>query len=118
MNAFKAGTVELDRCPFCNGLWFDPGELEQVLAKKLTGTLDQTVAAPRELIKRALDHNAAGLIIAHNHPSGAPEPSAADVAFTKKLGEVCAAMGIQLFDHVIVGTEEHYSFKGHGLLEG
>lgn len=81
-----------------------------------TGTLDATVAAPRELIKRALDHNAAGMIVAHNHPSGAPSPSEADVVFTKKLDEVCAALGITLFDHVIVGAEEHYSFKGHGLI--
>ena len=47
MNAFKAGTVELDRCPFCNGLWFDPGELEQVLGRKLVGTLDQTTVTSR-----------------------------------------------------------------------
>ena len=81
-----------------------------------TGTLDASVAAPRDIIKRALAHNAAGLIVAHNHPSGVPDPSPEDQKLTHMLADACAGMGITLHDHVIVGAERHYSFRGAGVL--
>jgi DNA repair protein RadC len=81
-----------------------------------TGTLESVSASPREVLKRALAHNAAGLILAHNHPHGAPTPSAADVQFTSQLAQAAAALGVTLHDHLIIGTEAHYSFKGAGQL--
>ncbi len=81
-----------------------------------TGTLTSTTAAPRDIIKRALEVNAAGLIIAHNHPSGAPHPSADDITFTQALAEACPALGLTLHDHIIIGQNKHYSFKGAGTV--
>ncbi|PIZ32138.1 MAG: hypothetical protein COY40_00075 [Alphaproteobacteria bacterium CG_4_10_14_0_8_um_filter_53_9] len=75
-----------------------------------TGSLTGSVAAPREILKRALAHNAAGLIVAHNHPSGVAEPSGEDHLFTRQLEEACENLGIILHDHVIVGGESYYSF--------
>lgn len=96
------------------GLFLD-AKMQLIAAETLfTGTLDASVAAPRDIIKRALAHNAAGLIVAHNHPSGVPTPSAEDRAFTHQLADVCAGMGMVLHDHVIVGREQHFSFKGAG----
>lgn len=82
-----------------------------------SGTLTQTAAAPRDIIKRALEHNAAGVVVAHNHPSGTPTPSGADLSFTANLAGLCLAMGLTLHDHLIIGAEQHYSFKGAGDLD-
>ena len=81
-----------------------------------TGTLNEVTAAPREILKRALTLNAAGLVVSHNHPSGLPKPSAADHTFTQQLVQAATAVGLQLHDHIIIGTEGHYSFKGAGEL--
>ncbi len=81
-----------------------------------SGTLHEVTASPREVLKRALELNSSGLIVAHNHPSGNPEPSSADFMFTEQLMMACAAMGVDLHDHVVVGAEAHYSFKAHGKL--
>lgn len=81
-----------------------------------TGTLTHTAAAPRDIIRRALEHNAAGLIIAHNHPSGAPTPSEADRAFTAELCAACHPLNLTLHDHLIVGLRQHFSFRGAGEL--
>lgn len=79
-----------------------------------TGTLHEVAVSPRDVLKRALELNASGVVVAHNHPSGSPEPSGPDMAFTEQMAAACAAMGVQLVDHVIVGTEAHYSFRGAG----
>lgn len=81
-----------------------------------TGTLTSNISAPRDIVKRALEHNAAGLIVAHNHPSGTPRPSEPDMAFTRALHELCPALGLTLHDHIIIGQGIHYSFKSAGLL--
>jgi DNA repair protein RadC len=80
------------------------------------GTLESVSASPREVVKRALDHNAAGLILAHNHPNGTPKPSAADIAFTADLQKAMVALGFTLHDHLIIGIDAHYSFKAAGQL--
>ncbi len=81
-----------------------------------TGTLAEVNTSPREVLRRALAYNAAGVVVAHNHPSGAPKPSAADLEFTRLLMQACTAMGIELHDHIIIGTESHFSFRANGQL--
>lgn len=81
-----------------------------------TGTLTEAMVGPREVIKRALELNAAGLIVTHNHPSGIPSPSHADRSTTSALAKACGMVGLTLHDHIIVGTEGHYSFRGDGSL--
>ena len=81
-----------------------------------TGTVDHTPVYPREVIKRALELGASSLILVHNHPSGDPTPSEADIAMTKELGETGARLGITLHDHVVVAKGGFRSFKAAGLL--
>lgn len=79
-----------------------------------TGTIDGTSVYPREVIKRALQLNAAALIFAHNHPSGNPEPSKADITITKRLKECAGLFDIRVLDHVIIGGVEAYSLANNG----
>jgi len=65
------------------------------------GTIDHTPLYPREVVKRALEHGAAALILVHNHPSGDPMPSKADIAMTREVKDACAKLGIVLHDHLI-----------------
>ncbi len=81
-----------------------------------TGTIDHTPVYPREIVKRALDHGAAALILVHNHPSGDPTPSSADIAMTRDVVEAAKALHILVHDHVIVGRSGHASFKALGLI--
>ncbi len=81
-----------------------------------TGTVDHTPVYPREVIKRALELGASCLILVHNHPSGDPTPSEADIAMTRELSEVGAKLGITLHDHVVVAKGGCRSFKAMGLL--
>ncbi|WDM85090.1 DNA repair protein RadC [Ehrlichia sp. JZT12] len=81
-----------------------------------TGTVNQTPLYIREVIKRCLALGATSIIIAHNHPSGDTKPSKADIDITKQLAIACNNIGITLIDHVIVTSNDHYSFKTHDLL--
>ncbi|MFZ5760712.1 MAG: RadC family protein [Thermodesulfobacteriota bacterium] len=82
------------------------------------GTLAVNSVYPREFIKAILAHHAAAVIIAHNHPSGSLQPSAADKKLTRDLYLACSLLGIQLLDHFIVGAGERpFSFADHGLME-
>ena len=80
------------------------------------GTADHTPVYPREVVKRALELNASAIIVVHNHPSGDPKPSRADIEMTRKIKEAAAAVNITLHDHVIVGRGGHVSFKSDGLI--
>jgi DNA repair protein RadC len=80
------------------------------------GTLMQTSVYPREVVKRALHHNAAAVIFAHNHPMGAAEPSRADEALTQTLKEALALMDVRVLDHFIVAGNHVLSFSERGLL--
>jgi len=80
------------------------------------GTIDQTPVYPREVLKRALFHEAGAIILVHNHPSGDSEPSKADISLTKKIVDVCKTVGITVHDHVIVSKNGFFSFKSHLLL--
>ena len=81
-----------------------------------SGTVDHTPVYPREVVKRALELSASALILVHNHPSGDPSPSAADVKMTKEIAEVAKPLGIVIHDHIIVGREGHASLKGLRLI--
>jgi DNA repair protein RadC len=80
------------------------------------GTVDHTQAYPREVVKRALDLGASALILVHNHPSGNPEPSRADIAVTLKIAEAGRLLGIAVHDHVIIGQGRYVSLKAKGLI--
>ena len=81
-----------------------------------TGTGDHTPVYPREVVKRALALGASALIMAHNHPSGDPTPSSADIDMTREVAEAGKRLGITLHDHIIVGRDQPLSFKAEGLL--
>ena len=80
------------------------------------GTIDSASVYPREVVKRALDHNAAALILAHNHPSGAAEPSQADRRITRRIGDALALVDIRVLDHFVVGDGEVVSFAERGWI--
>ncbi len=80
------------------------------------GTVDEAAIHPREVIKRGLDLGASAMILVHNHPSGNPEPSRADIQITKHIAEAGRPLGIMVHDHVIVGREGHVSLRAKGLI--
>ncbi len=81
-----------------------------------TGTINRTEVHPREVIKRALYHNAAAVVLAHNHPSGEVTPSKADRLITERLVQALGLVDIRVPDHLIVGGSQVFSFAEHGLL--
>jgi DNA repair protein RadC len=80
------------------------------------GTIDGATVHPREVVRRALGHNAAALILAHNHPSGVAEPSRADELLTRRLREALALVDTRVLDHLVIGDAEVVSFAERGLL--
>ncbi|WP_294950922.1 DNA repair protein RadC [Sulfurovum sp.] len=80
------------------------------------GTLNQSLVHPREIFSEAIADRAAGIIVAHNHPSGTLEASRADIQVTQRLKEVAKLVGIELLDHVILSKQGYYSFSDEGLL--
>lgn len=103
--------VETVRCLFL-------GPSHRLIRDELlsTGTSTEALIAPREVIHRALELGATGLILAHNHPSGYPTPSEADVAITTALARAATPLGITLHDHVILGSHGYASFRNQGLI--
>ena len=81
-----------------------------------SGTVDHTPVYPREVVKRALELSASALILVHNHPSGDPSPSAADIRMTREIVEAAKPLGITVHDHIIVGRNGHASLKGLRLI--
>jgi len=80
------------------------------------GSIDEAAIHPREVVRKALDLGASALIMVHNHPSGSPEPSRADIAITNRIAEAGRLLGIVVHDHVIIGREGHVSLKAQGLI--
>lgn len=80
------------------------------------GTVDHVPVYPREVAKRALELNASALILVHNHPSGDPSPSRADVDMTQQVVAACDALGLALYDHLIIGKSRELSFRSEGLI--
>lgn len=80
------------------------------------GSLDEAAIHPREVIRRAMDLGAAALILVHNHPSGSPEPSRADIQVTSRIAEAGRLLGITVHDHIVIGRQGHVSLKAKGLI--
>lgn len=80
------------------------------------GTIDHTPVYPREVVKRALELGASAIILLHNHPTGDPTPSKADINVTKQIIAAATPLGIMVHDHLVVGEKDHFSFKSNGLL--
>ena len=80
------------------------------------GSIDEAAIHPREVIRRAMDLGASALILVHNHPSGSPEPSRADIQITRKIAEAGRLLGVTVHDHVIIGREGHVSLRTKGLI--
>jgi DNA repair protein RadC len=91
----------------------------QILAvdKLFEGTLTASVVYPREVVKKAIEHNAAAVIFAHNHPSGNPKPSTDDKQITRDLVFASCTMDIKVLDHLIIGDNRYFSFADSGLIE-
>jgi DNA repair protein RadC len=111
-------TLSMGQLPYevFMALWLDAQngliEAEEIFR----GTLSQTPVYPREMVKRALAHNAAGVIVAHNHPSGINEPSQADRWLTDQLKTTLGLVDVKLVDHIIVAGNDHFSFCERGWL--
>jgi DNA repair protein RadC len=80
------------------------------------GSIDEAAIHPREIIRQALDICASALILLHNHPSGNPEPSRADIQITNRIAEAGRLLGIVVHDHIIIGREGHVLLKAKGLI--
>lgn len=94
------------------------GKRNQVIGSEVqqTGTVDHTPVYPREVVKRALELSATAVILVHNHPSGDPTPSRADIQMTQQIVEIAKPLGIAVHDHIIVGKEGHSSLKALKLI--
>ncbi len=84
--------------------------------EQATGTIDHVPVYPREVVKRGLELNAASMILVHNHPSGDPTPSQADIAMTGQIAAAAQALGMTVHDHLIIGKSRELSFRAEGLL--
>ncbi len=84
--------------------------------EQASGTVDHVPVYPREVVKRALEVNASALILVHNHPSGDPTPSEADIAMTLQIRDAAETLGLTLHDHLIIGQEREVSFRALGYL--
>jgi len=80
------------------------------------GTVDHTPVYVREVVKRALELSATAIVLVHNHPSGDPTPSRADIEMTKQIVDAAKPLGVVVHDHIIVGKQGHASFRGLGLI--
>ena len=80
------------------------------------GTVDHTPVYPREVVRRALELSATAIILVHNHPSGDPTPSRADIDMTKTIVDTAKPLGITVHDHIIIGKDGHVSLKGLKLI--
>jgi len=97
-------------------LFLDKGNHLIADEQQQTGTVDHTPVYPREVVKRALELSATAVILVHNHPSGDPTPSRADIDMTRAIIEVARPLGIAVHDHLIVGKDGHASLKALKLM--
>lgn len=97
-------------------VWLDQRHRVVAVDSLFRGTIDGATVHPREVVKLALKRNAAACVVAHNHPSGSPEPSAADRAITARLKEALNLVEVRLLDHIVVGAEGTTSLAQRGWL--
>jgi DNA repair protein RadC len=97
-------------------IWLDNRHRILDVQKLFTGTVDGASVHPREVVRAALDINASAAILAHNHPSGVPEPSAADRAITNELRDVLQLIGVRILDHLVVSADGCVSMAARGLM--
>lgn len=97
-------------------LFLDPKNRLIADEAQARGTVNHTPVYPREVVKRALELHATAIILVHNHPSGDPTPSRADIEMTDEIREACGVLGVVLHDHVIIGNGAWLSFRKEGLL--
>ncbi len=113
---FCAAQLAHLRVEHCIALYLD-SQLQLIRCEEVSrGTLSQATVYPREVVRAALGHHAAGLILAHNHPSGVAEPSPADLSLTRHLKQALALVDIRLVDHLIVGASGAVSLAERGEL--
>ncbi len=106
-----------DRRRECFKVLFLDARNKVISAKTLfEGTLTASSVYPREVVQAALEHNAAALIFAHNHPSGDPSPSPEDVSITRQLVFACRVMGITVHEHLVIGDNNYFSFADRGYI--
>lgn len=101
---------------FC-AIWLDNRNRTLAFDRLFSGTVDGASVYPREVVRAALEHNAAAVIFAHNHPSGVATPSRQDHAITSRLKDALSLIGVRVLDHIIVGgdaTLDSYSLAEHG----
>ncbi len=109
--AMAHGEVEQFRC-----LYLDRKNVLIADEELARGTVDHVPVYPREIMRRALELNASALILVHNHPSGDPTPSEADIAMTARIAHAAEVMGVTVHDHLIIGKGRETSFRAGGLL--
>lgn len=97
-------------------LFLDNRHRVQAYEEMFRGTLDGASVHPREVVRSALEHNAAAVIFAHNHPSGVAEPSAADRNITRQLRDALQLIGVRVLDHLVIGSGEPTSMAARGLI--
>lgn len=87
-----------------------------IFREMFQGTIDGASVHPREVVRAVIEHNAAAVILCHNHPSGIPEPSAADIAITRRLSDALALVDVRVLDHIVVGGTDTVSMAERGLI--
>ena len=112
---FKARLTDLPHEVFCC-LFLDTRHRLIRYEELFRGTIDGATVYPREVVKRALQHNASAVILGHNHPSGVSEPSEADRSITLKLAKALALVEIRLLDHLVVSRGGHVSLAERGWI--
>ncbi len=114
-NFFRARIGHLRHEEF-HTLWLDNRHRVLATDKLFSGTLDGTAVYPREVVRRALEINAAAVVLAHNHPSGVAEPSESDRRITAELREALSLVGVRVLDHLVVGAGASVSMSERGLM--
>ena len=109
----KARVAHLDREVF-GVVFLDTRHGILAIEHLFEGTIDTCEVHPREVVRRSMGHNAAALILFHNHPSGEPEPSAADRALTRQLKQALALLDVRVLDHLVIGGRRHVSMAARG----
>jgi DNA repair protein RadC len=97
-------------------VWLDTRHQVLTTERLFTGTIDGSSVYPREVVRRALQINAAAAVLSHNHPSGNPEPSSADRLITRRLQEALALIEVRVLDHLVIGAGSHVSMAARGWI--